>query len=65
MIKEIDLFGVFVSPLLLYVGLAALIWQALRMGLERAGFYRAVWHPPLFNLAAYALVLAGVVAALK
>lgn len=65
MIKEIDLFGVFVPPLLAYAGIAALIWQPLRVALERFGFYRAVWHPPLFNLAAYWLVLAGVVAVLK
>lgn len=65
MIKEVDLFGVFIPPLLAYAALAALIWTPFRMALERAGFYRAVWHPALFNLASYALVLAGVVAALK
>ncbi|MFC3690604.1 DUF1656 domain-containing protein [Chenggangzhangella methanolivorans] len=65
MIKEVDLFGVFVPPLIAYAVLAALIWQPMRMVLERAGFYRAVWHPALFNLAAYAMTLAGVVALLK
>lgn len=65
MIKEVDLFGVFIPPLLAYAALAALIWQPLRMVLESVGLYRAVWRPALFNLASYALVLAGVVAALK
>ncbi len=65
MIKEVDLLGVFVPPLLLYVALAGLIWLPLRFALERAGFYRLVWHPALFNLAAYAIALAGVVAVLK
>ncbi|WP_020180613.1 DUF1656 domain-containing protein [Methylopila sp. M107] len=65
MIKEIDLLGVFLPPLLLYAGLAGLIWLPLRFALERVGFYRLVWHPALFNLAAYAIALAAVVAVLK
>lgn len=65
MIKEVDLFGVFIPPLIAYAVIAALVWQPLRMVLERAGFYRAVWHPALFNLGFYALTLAGVVALLK
>jgi hypothetical protein len=65
MIKEVDVFGVFVPPLLLYAALAALIWQPMRMLLERLGFYRLVWHPALFNLAAYVVALAAVVAVLK
>jgi hypothetical protein len=65
MIKETDIFGVYVPPILAYAALAALIWRPLRIALERAGFYPAVWHPPLFNLAAYAIMLALVVAALK
>lgn len=65
MIKEIDLFGVFVPPLLLYAALAALIWAPLRIVLERAGFYALVWHPALFNLASYVCALALVTAALK
>lgn len=65
MIKEVDLFGVFLPPLLLYAGLAALLWLPLRFALERVGFYRLVWHPALFNLAVYAITLAGVVAVLK
>lgn len=64
MIKEVDLFGVFVPPLLLYAALAGLIWQPLRILLERLGFYRLVWHPALFNVSAYVLTLAAVVAIL-
>ena len=65
MIKEIDVFGVFLPPLLLYAGIAMLAWQPLRVALERAGFYRLVWHPALFNASAYVLILAAVVALLK
>lgn len=65
MIKEVDVLGVFAPPLLLYAGLAALALWPLRHALERAGFYRLVWHPALFNLAAYVIALAIVVAVLK
>lgn len=64
MIKEVDLFGVYLPPMLLYAGLAALVWHPLRLVLERLGFYRLVWHPALFNLSAYLVTLAGVVALL-
>ena len=61
MIKEIDLFGVFLPPLLLYAAIAAVLWQPVRLILERIGFYRFVWHPALFNVAAYMAVLSAVV----
>ena len=64
-LKEVDVFGVFLPPLLLYAALAAIAWTLARFVLERAGFYRAVWHPALFNFAAYLIALAGVVAVLK
>jgi protein AaeX len=57
MIKEIDLFGVYVPPMFAYAAAAALIWLVLRQCLTWAGAYRVVWHPALFNTALYALVL--------
>jgi len=63
MIKELDLFGVFVPPLFAYAALAGGIWLALRAGLRAIGFYRWVWHPPLFNTALFVLLLSAGVAA--
>jgi hypothetical protein len=58
---ELDLFGVFV-PGLLCCGLVALALNAaLRRVLAYAGFYRMVWHPPLFDLAMFIAVLGAVV----
>lgn len=62
MIGEIDLFGLFIPPLL---PLAVLAWGLTTLsvrGLRRAGAYGRVWHPPLFNLALYVILLAGVTA---
>ena len=61
MIREIDLFGVYVSPMLAFMAAALLLWLALRRVLERTGAYRYVWHRALFDLALYVVLLGAVV----
>jgi Protein of unknown function (DUF1656) len=51
MIGEIDLFGVFLPPLLVWLGIGLLLSAATRWALFRVGLYRYVWHRPLFDLA--------------
>lgn len=63
MIGELNLYGLFVSPLLLWVLAALPATALLRRALRRVGVYRAVWHPPLFDFAVFVIVL-GAVAAL-
>jgi hypothetical protein len=63
MIREIDAYGVFLPPLLVYAGVAALIWLLLRRISARAGLDRFVWHPALFYTALYVLILAGCIVA--
>ena len=55
--KEINLFGVFLSAFL-GVGLLAfgILW-ILCLLLARAGFYRHVWHRSLFDLSLSLIVL--------
>lgn len=62
MIGEIDVYGVFVPPLLLWVGAALPLTAVLRRVLRMAGFYRFVWHRPLFDFALLVIVLGAVVA---
>jgi Protein of unknown function (DUF1656) len=62
MISEVNVYGMFVSPMLLWVGAALLISAVVRRGLARLGVYRFVWHRPLFDLALLVIVLGGVVA---
>ncbi len=64
MIHEVDLYGVFVSPMVLWVYIALAICGLLGAVLGRLGFYRFVWHKPLFDLALLVIVLGGVVAAI-
>lgn len=62
MTHEIDLYGVFVPDLLVWVVVAFLLNVVLRRLLALAGFYRLVWHRALFDVALFVLVLGGVVA---
>jgi protein-S-isoprenylcysteine O-methyltransferase Ste14 len=61
-VAEFDVYGIFVSPLLV-LGIAALIASAFIRGvLARTGFYRLVWHPALFDLALFVILLGAAVA---
>lgn len=62
MTGELDLYGVFVPSLGAWMLLAFLISLAVRRVLARVGFYRLVWHRPLFDLSLYVVLLGGVVA---
>jgi hypothetical protein len=61
MIGEIDLYGVFVSPLLIWVVIALPLTALLRRVLAWAGVYRFVWHRPLFDLALLVMMVGAVV----
>jgi hypothetical protein len=58
---EIDIAGVLVPALLLWLIVAYGLSTLLRAALRRIGFYRLVWHPALFDLAVYVCILGGVV----
>jgi protein AaeX len=56
---EINLFGVYVAPISLFMVAAWLITMALRRVANRWGLLRYVWHPALFVFAVYIIVLAS------
>jgi hypothetical protein len=58
---EIDVYGVFVPTLLVWVGVALLLTAGLRRMLRWFDFYRFVWHRPLFDFALLVIVLGAVV----
>jgi hypothetical protein len=64
-IGEIDLYGVFVPPLLIWLAAAFPLTAVLRRLLRWFGFYRLVWHRPLFDFAVLVIVLGAVVTASK
>jgi hypothetical protein len=57
MIGELDIYGVFVPPLLLMVIVAMPLAAGLRLVLTRLGAYRFVWHRPLFDLSVFVVIL--------
>ena len=56
---EINLFGVYVAPISLFMVAAWLITMALRRVANLSGLLRYVWHPALFVFAVYIIVLAS------
>jgi protein AaeX len=56
---EINLFGVYIAPISLFMVAAWLITMALRRVANRWGLLRYVWHPALFVFAVYIIVLAS------
>jgi len=61
MIGEFNVYGVFVPSLLVWTAIAVALTAVLRIGLRFIGAYRAVWHPALFDLALFVIVLGGVI----
>lgn len=58
---EINLFGVFVSPIAPMLLAAWLVLVALRKLADRTGLTRHIWHPALANLAVLVIVLSAIV----
>lgn len=60
MIGEINLYGVFFPPLLVWIGCALILSAFVRRGLLALGVYRFIWHRPLFDLCLLVLLTAFV-----
>ena len=56
---EIDVFGVYVAPIVPMMLLALVATLALRWVAVAAGLFRRVWHPALFEFSVYLIVLAA------
>ncbi|RYE77876.1 MAG: DUF1656 domain-containing protein [Hyphomicrobiales bacterium] len=59
MFGDFNIFGVFVPRILILALIAYVLNLVLRRVLARLGVYRLVWHPGLFDLALFVLVLGG------
>jgi hypothetical protein len=58
---EIDLYGVYLAPIALFMAAAWLILIPLRRIADHFGLLRYVWHPALFEFAIYTIVLSCIV----
>ena len=58
--KEIDIAGVFFSPFALCLVIATAIFLPMRAFVFQRWIEPHVWHPALFELALFVMILAGV-----
>lgn len=58
---DLDLSGVFVPDLMVWMLVAFAVSLPVRRLLQGVGVYRLVWHRSLFDLALYVLLLGAVV----
>ena len=65
MTYELDLFGVLVPSLMLWSVVAYVLARVASKLVTRAGLYRHVWHPALFDFALYVCIVTSLVFASK
>jgi hypothetical protein len=59
--SEINIFGVYVSPMSVMLLAAWVILVLIRRVADAAGVSRAIWHPALASLAIYVIVLSAII----
>ena len=57
MISELDVAGIYMAPIVAFVLAAVPIFIVIRVALTRLGFWRAIWHPALFEVALFLSIL--------
>ena len=63
MIGEFDIYGVYFPVFAIFAAIAFLFQVVIKRLLNAYGFYRLVWHPALFDLAMYVILIGAVTAA--
>ncbi len=58
---EINLFGLYVAPIVVILGVAWIVYLVIRRAGDRFGLAEQVWHPALFELALYVIVVSSIV----
>ena len=60
---EVDVFGVYVAPIVPMMIAALVVTLALRWLAVTVGLFRWIWHPALFEVSVYVIVLSAIVVA--
>jgi hypothetical protein len=58
---EINLFGIYVAPIVLIMAVAWVVYLLVRRAGDRFGLTSLVWHPALFELALYVIIVSSIV----
>ena len=59
--NEINLFGLYVAPIVVILAVAWVVYLVLRRAGDRFGLSERVWHPALFELALYVMIVSSIV----
>ena len=59
--NEINLFGLYVAPITLIMAVAWVAYLVVRRAGDRFGLTPLVWHPALFELALYVIIVSSIV----
>ena len=59
--NEINLFGLYVAPIVVIMAVAWIVYLVLRRAGDRFGWTPLVWHPALFELALYVIIVSSIV----
>jgi hypothetical protein len=58
--NEINLFGLYVAPIAVIMAAAWVVYVAIRRVGDRLGLTQRVWHPALFELALYVIIVSSI-----
>ena len=59
--NEINLFGLYVAPIAVIMAVAWIAYVVVRRAGDRFGLTQRVWHPALFELALYVMIVSAIV----
>jgi hypothetical protein len=59
--NEINLFGLYVAPITVIMAVAWVAYVVVRRVGDRFGLTQHVWHPALFELALYVMIVSSIV----
>jgi hypothetical protein len=59
--NEINLFGIYVAPIVVILAIAWIAYLLVRRAGDRLGLSQRVWHPALFDLALYVMIVSAIV----
>ncbi len=57
MIKEINLFDIFIAPIAGYMAIALIVFLPIRYYFDRIQIQQYVWHRALFDMSVYVIIL--------
>jgi protein AaeX len=59
--NEINIFGLYVAPIVVILAVAWVVYLLVRRASDRFGLTGQVWHPALFDLAVYVIIVSLIV----